>query len=186
MYLTIAAGKHTWFSLWGGRASRYPYSVPMFYTSYSKRSTSFGILWTRQADFSILWWLLRTWTVVNFAMHCSCTIYINTHYHCMHQTCKCDFNCVSLGSYLGCIRLQVSTECEGIKLCASTGCVEPLPGHWVQCCTDGGYEQWWVEKNYLCRRQWRNTGMWTSAAWYFTQLFIKPSNFHLFCYSALY
>ena len=68
-------------------------------------------------------------------------------------------NSIPLGSYLGCIWLQASTECEGIKLCASSGCVEPLPGHWVQCCTNGGHEQWWVEKNYLCWRQWRNTSM---------------------------
>ena len=50
-------------------------------------------------------------------------------------------NSITLGSYLGCVWLQASTECEGVKLCASTGCVEPLPGHWVQCCTDGGHEQ---------------------------------------------
>lgn len=60
----------------------------------------------------------------------------------LHQSFKSTLtNPISLGSYLECIRLQASTECEGIKLCASSGCVEPLPGHWVQCCTDGGYEQ---------------------------------------------
>ena len=112
-------------------------------------STSYGDSYVREFCHALLF----TWIPIDY-------------YHCMHQTCKCDFNCVSLGTYLGYIQLQTSTECESINLCASTGCVEPLPGHWVQCCTDGGYEQWWVEKNSLCWRQWRNTGMWTSAAWY--------------------
>ena len=99
----------------------------------------------------------------------------------LHQSFKSMLiNPISLGPCLGYIRLQASTECEGIKLCASTGCVEPLPGHWVQCCTDGGHEQWWIEKNSLCRRQWRNTSMWTSAAYFYQAFLWFYQGLHIF------
>ena len=117
-------------------------------------STSYGDSYVREQ-----WWILL------LLLYPSSNIF-TAHHYCIKPVIVILTVSNPLGPYLGCIWLQASTECEGVKLCASTGCVEPLPGHWVQCCTDGGHEQWWVEKSYFCGRQWRNTGMWASAAYY--------------------
>ena len=81
---------------------------------------------------------------------------------------------------LGCFLLQTITECAGIKSCTSTGRMGSLSGYWVQCCPDGGHEQWHAEENNVCRRYWRDTSTWAFAGlvWLLLKLVRLCSQFH--------
>lgn len=52
------------------------------------------------------------------------------------------------GSTMGCTILHNHKRSESIKPSVGTGCVEPLPSHWVYQCPAGGLEQQETEENH--------------------------------------